>query len=241
MGLGRTNTMAVRRNGQQKADRAAGRPRETAVPSRSGSARQTRPSSAPVGLTRLQTRVAREIVALARRSDPPLQYASLGMGSVSHLAGELFDIEAGVRLQHVPYNGSAPVYRALAGGQIQLAFVTLESALPQLRAQRLKVLGVTNARRVARHPQIPAIAETLPGFELVGFFGFVAPARAPAAFIERLSAEIIRTLQAPAMRNQLADDGVIVDVAPPAAFAAFLRQQVDKYAALSRRTGIKLD
>lgn len=182
-----------------------------------------------------------QLVALARRSDPPLQYASLGMGSVSHLAGELFGIEAGVGLQHVPYNGSAPIYRALVGGQIQLAFVTLESALPHLRSQRLKALGVTNVRRVARHPQIPAIAETLPGFDLVGFFGFVAPARAPAGFIDRLSAEIIRTLQAPAMRDRLADDGVVVDVAPPAAFADFLRQQVDKYAALSRRTGIRLD
>jgi len=182
-----------------------------------------------------------QLIDLARRTDPPLQYASLGVGSVSHLAGELFAIEADVALAHVPYNGSVQVYRGLVSRDLALAFVTLESALPHLRDRRLKVLGVTDAQRAARYPQIPAIAETLPGFELVGFFGFVAPARTPPKVVSTLSAELTRTLQAPKIRARFADDGVVISVAPPKAFDAFLRQQVDKYAALAKRTGIRLD
>jgi len=124
---------------------------------------------------------------------------------------------------------------------VPLAFVTLESALPHIRARRLKVLGITNAQRAECYPRIPAIAESLPGFELVGFFGFVAPANTPPKVVGTLSAEIAKTLQAPTIRTRLADDGVVISVASPAAFAAFLRQQVDKYTALAKRTGIKLD
>lgn len=182
-----------------------------------------------------------QLIDLARRTDPPLQYASLGVGSVSHLAGELFAIEADVALAHVPYNGSVQVYRGLVTRDLPLAFVTLESALPHIRNQRLKVLGVTNAQRAARFPEIPAIAESLPGFELVGFFGFVAPARTSPKAVATLSAELAKALQAPKIRARLADDGVVVSVAPPTAFTAFLRQQVDKYAALAKRTGIRLD
>ena len=189
---------------------------------------------------RLAARTVAELIELARRADPPLQYASLGFGSVSHLAGELLAIEADVALAHVPYTDSAQIYPALIGGDLQLAFVTLESALPYIRSKRLRALGITSARRAARYPQLPAIAESLPGFELIGFYGFVAPARAPAAFVETLSTEIMKTLQTPRIRERLAAGGLDVSVAPPAAFAAFLRQQIDKYTLLARRTGITL-
>lgn len=182
-----------------------------------------------------------QLLKLARRAGPPLQYASLGMGSVSHLAGELLAIEADVPLEHVPYNGSAQIYRALINGDLPLAFVTLESALPHLRARRLRAFGITSARRVAPFQQLPAIAEFVPGFELDGFYGFVAPARTPAPFVNALASEIARTLQTPSIRDRLAVGGLVVSVEPPAAFAEFLRQQIDKYAALARRTGITLD
>jgi len=181
------------------------------------------------------------LIDLARRADQPLQYASLGVGSVSHLAGELLAIEADVELEHVPYNGSAQVYRSLINGDLPLAFVTLESALPHLQARRLRALGITSARRAAPYPQLPAIAEFLPGFELDGFYGFIAPAHTPARFVNTLGAEIAKTLQTPSIRDRLASGGLIVSTAPPAAFAEFLRQQVDKYAALAKRTGITLD
>ena len=190
---------------------------------------------------RLATRSVAQLIELARRADPPLQYASLGYGSVSHLAGELFALEAGVRLAHVPFTDSTQAYRALIGGELALAFVTLESALPYIESQRLRGLGITSARRVARHPQLPAIAESLPGFELIGFYGFIAPARAPARFVEMLSTEIMGTLQTPRIRERLAAGGLDVSVAPPADFAEFLREQIDKYTLLARRTGITLN
>jgi tripartite-type tricarboxylate transporter receptor subunit TctC len=160
---------------------------------------------------------------------------------VTHLAGELLAIEAVVPLAHVPYTDSAQVYPALLGGDLMLAFVTLESALPYIRSQRLRALGITSAKRADRYPEIPTISESLPGFELIGFYGFVAPARTPAPFIQTLSGEIMRALQTPRIRERLAAGGLDVSVAPPAAFAAFLRQQIDKYMLLARRTGITLD
>jgi tripartite-type tricarboxylate transporter receptor subunit TctC len=190
---------------------------------------------------RLPVRSVAELIDMARRTDPPLQYASLGMGSVTHLAGELLAIEAVVPLAHVPYTDSAQVYPALLGGDLMLAFVTLESALPYIRSQRLRALGITSAKRADRYPEIPTISESLPGFELIGFYGFVAPARTPAPFIQTLSGEIMRALQTPRIRERLAAGGLDVSVAPPAAFAAFLRQQIDKYMLLARRTGITLD
>jgi tripartite-type tricarboxylate transporter receptor subunit TctC len=182
-----------------------------------------------------------QLIELMRRADPPLQYASLGLGSVSHLAGELLAVEAGVELEHVPYNGSTGVYSALIRGDLPVAFVTMESALPHVRSGRLRALGITSARRVAQYPQLPAIGEFLPGFELDGFFGFVAPAHTPAPVVDRLSTEIARALQNPSIRDRLISGGSVVSVAPPAAFARFLRQQIEKYAALARRTGITLD
>lgn len=194
-----------------------------------------------VASPRFVARTLAEAIERMRRADPPLHYASLGVGSVSHLAGELLAIEADVTLQHVAYNGSAEVYRSLARGDLPLAFVTLESALPHLRSRQIRALGITSAQRAAPFPELPAIAEVLPGFELDGFFGFVAPAGTPAAFVERLGAEIGRSLQSPAIRDRLLHGGLIVSIARGAAFREFLQRQVEKYTALARRTGITLD
>lgn len=181
-----------------------------------------------------------QLIELARRAGPPLQYASLGMGSVSHLAGELLAIEAGITLEHVSYNGSSNIYRALMRGDLPLAFVTLDSALPHLQARRIRALGITSVERAESYPHLPAISESLPGFELVGFYGFVAPARTPAPLVDALSTEIMRALQTPHIRHRLEASGNVISVEPPAAFAEFLRQQVDKYVELARRTGIVL-
>lgn len=194
-----------------------------------------------VASPRFVARTMAEAIERMRAAKPPLHYASLGVGSVSHLAGELLAIEADVTLQHVSYNGSAEIYRALLRGDLPLAFVTLESALPHLRARSIRALGITSARRAAAFPDLPAIAEVLPGFELDGFFGFVAPAGTPAAFVDRLGTEIGRSLESPAIRDRLLDGGLIVSVVRGAGFTEFLKRQVEKYAALARRTGITLD
>jgi tripartite-type tricarboxylate transporter receptor subunit TctC len=182
-----------------------------------------------------------ELLALARRSTVPLQYASLGTGSSAHLAGELLQLRTGIQLQHVPYNGSGQVYQALMGGQIPLGFVALESALPHVASGRLRLLGMTNRRRVAAFPQLPAIAETVPGFEVIGFFGFMAPAQTPPALVNALYEALARTFNTPALKKHLAAQAVVLTVQGPAQFGAFLREQVAQYTALAQRTGVRLE
>lgn len=182
-----------------------------------------------------------EFLALAARSQHPLQYASLGVGSSTHLCGELLQLRTGIELQHVPYNGSPPVYQALLGGQLPAAFVTMDSALPYIAAGRLKALGVTSPRRSREFPQVPAIAETVAGFQVVGFFGFMAPAQTPVAVVKTLYSALAETLNSAALRRQLAAQAVVVGVQGPAEFAAFLRDQIAQYAALAKRTGIRIE
>ena len=182
-----------------------------------------------------------QLLALARRSQPALAYASLGTATGSHLAGELFSAAAGLPLRHVPYNGSAAVYRDLLGGHIPLAFVALESALPFWRAGQLKLLGVTSAQRSPAFAQVPALGETLPGYEASGFFGFMAPARTPPDVRRHLSAALIAVLREPALVKQFGDSGFDVIAAPPAEFAIFLRREIVRYAALVARIGLKID
>jgi tripartite-type tricarboxylate transporter receptor subunit TctC len=141
----------------------------------------------------------------------------------------------------VPFNGSGQIYQALLGGQLPLAYVTLESALPHVRRGRLKVLGVTNATRSAPFAAFAPIAETVPGFEVIGFFGFMAPAQAPQAAVAALSDAIASVLVSPAWTSRANDLAVVVNVGAPPVFAAFLRQEITRYRALTLQAGIKLD
>jgi len=184
---------------------------------------------------------AGELIAQARKASTPTLYGSLGVGSAAHIAGELLAVEAEIDLQHVPYNGSAHIYREILAGDLPFGIVTLASALPYLRARKLKVLGTTHARRSSRYPELPAVAEFLPGFELLGFFGFVAPARTPAAVVERQADALGKVLRSPEAAPQFAELGAEIAVSTPSGFASFLRAEVDRFAALSRRTGMRLD
>lgn len=182
-----------------------------------------------------------ELVAHAKRADPPLLYASLGVGTGTHLAGEMFNSAAGVRMVHVPYNGSAPAYRDLLTGRILLGFVTLDSALPHLRAGGLKLIGTTSQERSAAFPEFPTIGETLAGYEALGFFGFLAPAGTPAVIVGRLSAELIGALGEPDIARRFADVGVDVDPQPPDVFERLIRDGIARYARTARSIGMKID
>ena len=184
---------------------------------------------------------AGQLIAQARRASVPTLYGSLGVGSAAHIAGELLAIEADIELQHVPYNGSAHIYREILAGDLPFGIVTLASALPYLRARKLTVLGTTNARRSSRYPALPAVAEFLPGFELLGFFGFVAPARTPAAIIEQQADALRKALRSREAAPQFAELGAEILVSTPNGFASFLRAEVERFTALSRRTGLRLD
>ncbi|MBK8065660.1 MAG: tripartite tricarboxylate transporter substrate binding protein [Betaproteobacteria bacterium] len=181
------------------------------------------------------------LLALAKKKPGEVQYASLGVGTSTHLAGELLKTAAGIDLLHIPYNGSAPAYRDLLGGRVPLAFVIMNSAQPHVKAGKLKVLGITNARRSESYPEYPTIGESVPGYEITSWFGLVAAGGTPAPLLQRISADVVKVLGAPEMRAKLAELGV--DSAPLASgeFDAFIRSEMDRLGRLVRQSGAKLD
>jgi tripartite-type tricarboxylate transporter receptor subunit TctC len=183
----------------------------------------------------------RGLLAEARKKPGELAYASLGVGTGTHLAGELLKMRAGVDLLHVPYPGSAPAYKDLLGGRVPLGFVLLQSALPHVRAGRLKVLGVTSARRSEAFPEFPALAESLPGYAVDSMFGLVAPGALPRALKARISADAIAALRDPALKARLGELGIDVVASTPEAFGAFLRAEIEKWAPVVKASGATAD
>jgi tripartite-type tricarboxylate transporter receptor subunit TctC len=138
-----------------------------------------------------------ELIAYAKANPGKLTYGSAGIGSTLHLAGELFRREAGVDILHIPYKGGGPAVTGLAGGQTQMMFGPAVAILPLAQAGKIRALAVTSARRSALAPDVPTVAETLPGFNIVGWYGLAAPAGTPKLEITRINAETNRTLQSP--------------------------------------------
>lgn len=176
----------------------------------------------------------------ARQQHEPVQYASLGIASGTHLAAEMLTAQAGIRLSHIPYSGSADVYRDLIPGRIGIAFVTLESAMPQVEAGRIKILALASGRRAASHPQVPAIGETIPGYDASSFFGLMAPAGTPATVVDELARHVIAVLQDPDVESTLRQAGIEVVAKPPREFAAALRREIQRYAEVVKHVHLEL-
>ena len=188
------------------------------------------------------TASVKELVALARSRPGHIAFASAGNGTSGHLALELFKSAAGIDVIHVPYKGGGPALAELIGGQVQALFSIALTALPQIKAGKARALAVTSGKRTAVAPDLPTVAELgFPGFEVVGWFGWLAPAGTPRTIVERLNHEMVKILQHPDMKDRLV--GLGADPAPstPQQFAAFIRSEHDKWAAVIRRAGIKLD
>jgi len=183
----------------------------------------------------------RGLIALAKAKPNGIEYASLGIGTGTHLAGELLKTEAGINLLHVPYNGSSPAYNDLLAGRVQIGFVLLQSALPHVKSGRLKVLGITNPRRSAAYPEYPTIGETVPGFSLLSMFGFVAPAGTPPEIVQKLSADLVRVITVPEMRQKLTELGIEVVGSKPEEFDSFIRTEIVRWAPVVRQSGAKAD
>ena len=181
------------------------------------------------------------LVALAKQKPGAVQYASLGIGGATHLAGELLKLLANVDMQHVPYNGSAPAYRDMLGGRVPVAFVILNSALPHVRAGRLKVLAVTNPKRSQIYPDYPTIGESIPGYELISWAGFAVPGTTPKDVVQKLSADVLAALQSPEVRQKLTDYGLEVAPQGAAEFEAFMRSEAVRMSGIVRDTRFKLD
>lgn len=181
-----------------------------------------------------------ELLAAARAAPGKIDYGASDAGSAPHLAAELFKMMAGVDLTPIYYKGTAPALTDLLAGQIPVMFVSNISALPHVKAGKLKALGVTGAQRTALAPDIPTIAESgLAGYEAYGWYGIAAPARTPGTVIARLQAEVAKIAQHPAMKARLAAQGLELVGNTPAEFDAFIRAEIDKWRAVLKAAGIK--
>ena len=190
----------------------------------------------------LPVKTTKELIALARSEPGQLTYASAGAGTTSHLAGELFKTMAKVDITHVPYKGNVPAITDLMSGQTSMLFATLPTVLPQVQANRLRGIAVLGARRSAALPQIPTLAESgLRGFEVNNWTGLLAPAGTPPAVVNRLNAEVNRTMQLPEVQARLPKEGLRHVAMTPQQFGDFVRSEKEKWAPIVKATGAKAD
>jgi tripartite-type tricarboxylate transporter receptor subunit TctC len=182
-----------------------------------------------------------EFIAYAKANPRKLNMASAGTGTGSHIAGELFKMMAGVDLVHVPYRGGGPALTDLLGGQVQVQFPTTVASIEYIRAGRLRALAVTAATRSEALPDIPTVAEFVPGFEASNWFGFCAPNATPAEIIDTLNKEINAALADPNMKARLADLGGTVLAGSPADFGKLIADETEKWAKVVKFSGAKAD
>jgi tripartite-type tricarboxylate transporter receptor subunit TctC len=180
-----------------------------------------------------------EFIAYAKANPGKLSMASPGNGSTNHVAGELFKMMAGVDLVHVPYRGGTPALTDLIGGQVQVMFADLTSSIEYVRSGKLRALAVSTASRSDALPDIPPLADFLPGYEASGWFGIGAPKNTPSEFVERLNQEINAGLADPKLKARIAELGAAVFASPPANFGKFIADETEKWAKVIRATGIK--
>ena len=184
----------------------------------------------------------KELIALAKSRPGQLNFASGSTGSAGHLAGELFNSMAGVRMTHIPYKGAAPAVVDLMAGHVSLMFDNMSSALPNIKATRVRALAVTTLKRSPLLPQLPTISDAgLRGFDIATWFGIFAPAGAPPDIVARLNGEIVRILHTPEMKERLALLGAEPIGNKPDEFAAFVKAEIPKYAKVIQASGARAD
>ena len=190
----------------------------------------------------LPARTVKELIALARARPGEINFASSGHGTPAHLAGELFNSMAGVKLVHIPYKGAAPALADLLGGQVQIMFSTMPPALPHVKDGKLRALAVTSLKRSPATPELPTMDETaLPGFEAITWHGVVVPAGTPAAIIARLNREIVAILHLPDVVERLSNQGAEALGSTPEEFASYIRSESIKWAKVVRESGAKAE
>ncbi len=180
-----------------------------------------------------------ELIAYAKANPGKLSFASAGIGTASHLAGALFNKMAGVNLQHVPYRGDGPAMADLVAGHVQVGFATMTSSIGFIRAGTLRPLAVTTATRSAALPDVPTVAEFVPGFEASSWFGVAAPKGTPADIVATLNRQINAGLAAPAIKDRIADMGGMALTGSPADFGKLIAEETDKWGKVIREAGIK--
>ena len=182
-----------------------------------------------------------ELIGLLRARPGAMTYASAGMGTASHLAGELFKALAKVEMVHVPYKGNVPAITDLLAGQTQLLFATMPTVLPHAKAGKLRALATIGAARAAAAPELPTVAETLPGFEVNNWIGLFAPAATPPDIVQRWNAEVLRTMQSPQIQARLPTEGARFIPTTPEQFGAFVKAEIAKWAPVVKASGARVE
>jgi tripartite-type tricarboxylate transporter receptor subunit TctC len=187
----------------------------------------------------LPARSVKELISIARAKPGQLNYTSSGTGGINHLGMEVFDYAAKISMVHVPHKGMGPAITDLIAGQVQVLLVSLPSVQSQMNSGRLRALGVSSPKRSAFAPGLPAIAETLPGYDNELWWGVFAPVKTPKAVIDRLNAEIRKILAADEMKKRFAEFGAEPTPTTPEAFTALVKSEIAKWAKVVKAAGIK--
>jgi tripartite-type tricarboxylate transporter receptor subunit TctC len=182
-----------------------------------------------------------ELIALARTKAGALSFASAGTGTASHLAGELFKTMAKIEMTHVPYKGNVPAITDLLAGQTSLLFATMPTVLPHAKAGKLRALATIGSSRAAATPELPTVAEALPGFEVNNWIGLFAPAGTPTEIVQRWNAETLRTMRSPEIQARLPNEGARFVPNTPEQFAAFVKAEISKWAPVVKASGARVD
>ena len=183
----------------------------------------------------------RELIALAKSQPGKLSFASAGTGTSVHIAGELLKSMAGVDILHVPYKGGAPALNDLMGGQVSMIIENMPQLLPQVRSGRIRALAVTSRQRSAALPDLPAVAEILPGYEATTWFGLLAPAGTPQDIVRKVQTDVAKAVALPDVKERLAGLGAEVIGSTPEAFSVHLRSELIRFAKVIKDAGIKAD
>jgi len=184
----------------------------------------------------------KELIAYAKAHPGKLSFGSGSNGSAGHLAGELFKVDTGTDMVHIPFKGGAPALQALLAGDTQLMFDNLANSMQQVKAGKLKALAVTTAKRSSLVPDLPTMSEAgVPGFDISTWFGLMAPAGTPPEVIAKWNADLVKVLTSPDMRERMTAQGAEATPTTPGEFSAFIARELDKYARIVKASGAKVD
>ena len=189
----------------------------------------------------LPVKTVPELIAHVKANAGKLSYASGGIGTTSHLAGELFKSMAKVDMVHVPYKGNSPAITDVMGGQAQMIFATMPTVIQQVKAGRLRGVATLGNARAAATPDLPTIGETVQGFDVANWIGMFAPAGTPAEIVNRLNAEIQKIMQTPEVQKRLETEGAKFIPTTPASFAGFQKAEAEKWGKAIREAGLKAE
>lgn len=189
----------------------------------------------------MPVKTVKELIALARARPGEIVMGSAGSGSTSHIAGELFQSMTKTRMLHVPYKGGGQLVIAVLAGEAQLSFSPVSTSMNHAKTGKLRMLGVSAPRRLASLPDVPAIAETVPGYEFGGWQGILVPAGTPQDIVRRLHAAIVKAINTQEFRDYLAKEGSVLVGSTPEEFAAFMRRDVEKLTPIIRASGAKAE